>query len=132
MKDMPSTFPPQFLKIARETPCGSERAWQHPVVLDVVAVLATEGNVILGGDVMHDEAGNLSYYSWFDGAYLYCGSWHIDFKPDEQSWAEYVAESAAVTVRYIEAYVQRNGGSFWYVLVFADEERYVALEAHKM
>jgi hypothetical protein len=66
--------------------------------------LADRGYAVLGGEVFHDEGGKLDY---MDGD-MYCGNWHLDWKPNEQPWAEYLAESVAVTKRYIEAFVQRN------------------------
>lgn len=109
-------IPPDLLNLARENPCG-ELAWQHPTILKVASALAAQGHAILGGDVMHDEDGKLDYFR----ESLYFGNWYRNWRPEAESWAEFVAESLAVTARYIEAYVQRNDDSYWYVPVFATE-----------
>lgn len=127
-KGLPEDFPPRLIALARglKDP-SSDLAWQYPTILEVVTALAARGDAILGGDVMHDVEGwGLDYYH--DG--VYCGSWSLDWK-GEGAWADYVTESVAVTVRYIEAYVQRNGGDYWFVPVLTDEEGYAALLADK-
>jgi hypothetical protein len=122
MKGTPAGFTPQLLMLARKNISG-ELAWQYPTILEVVAALAAQGYAILGGDVMHDERGQLDYYH----GDVYCGNWYLDWKPDEWSWPEYIVKSVSITTHYIEDYVQRNDGSFWYVPVFADEEEHVHL-----
>jgi hypothetical protein len=119
MKGAPKGLSLQLVGLARQNASG-ELAWQFPAVLDVVASVSAQGCAILGGDVMHEGEGQLDYYH----GDVYCGSWYLDRKPNEQSWAEYIVESVQVTGRYIEAYVRRNGGTFFYVLVIADEDEY--------
>jgi hypothetical protein len=126
VKSTSEGFPPRLIELAHKNPSG-ELAWQYPTILQVVATLAAQGDAILGGDVMYDAGeGTLDYYH--NG--MYCGNWHLNWE-GEWSWAEYVAESVAVTIRYVETYVLRNDGNYWFVPVFADEERYAALQAHK-
>lgn len=118
-KSLPQGFPSQLTALAREKLCG-ELAWQYPTILEIVAALAARENAILGGDVMHDVEG------W---GLDYCyDNWSLDWK-GEGAWGGYVAESVAVAARYIEAYVRRNGGDYWFVPVFTDEEGYLALQA---
>ena len=127
-KGLPEGVSPQLIALARGlNDPSSELAWQYPTILEVVAALAARGDAILGGDVMYDVKGRgLDYYH--DG--VYCGNWGLDWK-GKGAWADYVAESVAVTVRYIEAYVQRNSDEYWFVPVFTDEEGYLALQADK-
>jgi hypothetical protein len=126
MKSISGAIPPRLIQLAREN-SSSELAWQYPTVLEVVAALAEREYAILGGDVMHDvRGGQLDYYH----GNVYCGNWYLDWKR-EAPWAEYVLESVAVTVRYIEAYVRRNGNDSWFVPNYTDEEGYVALHARK-
>jgi Immunity protein 40 len=123
VNSMPEDFPPQLIALARGlNDPSSELAWQYPTILEVVAALAARGDAILGGDVMYDVEG------W---GLDYCyDNWSLDWK-GEGAWADYVAESVAVAARYIEAYVQRNGGDYWFVPVFTDEEGHAALRARK-
>ncbi|HEX6799818.1 MAG TPA: Imm40 family immunity protein [Ktedonobacterales bacterium] len=116
--DVPPGIPPQLLDAGCETISG-ELAWQYPAILEVVAAAAVRGYTALGGEVFHDEGGRLDYMR----GDMYCGNWHLDMKPDEQSWAEYLAESVAVTKRYIEAFVRRNDASLWYAPTFATDIR---------
>jgi hypothetical protein len=122
LQRLPEGLSPELVAQARENPSG-ELAWRHPTILEVVASLATHRNAILGGDVMHaGEDGTLDYYS--DG--IYCGNWYLNPRP-EWSWADYVAESVAVTRAYIEAYIHKNGDAWWFVLVFRDEAGFAKL-----
>jgi hypothetical protein len=125
MTDLPASFPSDLRDLAREAVFGglAQLAWQYPTILEVVAALASTEYAILGGDVLHDEAGKLNH---FHGD-MYCGNWYLHWEPAERSWEAYVVESASVTVRYIEAYVQRNGTSYWYAPTFADKAAYEEL-----
>lgn len=123
MRRIPASYPPELLDSARENQSG-ELAWQYPTILEVVAALAAQGFAILGGDVMYVEDGRLDYFH--DG--IYCGNWYLDWRPGEQSWQAYVAESVSVTVRYIEEYVRRNSEAYWYVPVAADEQTCATLD----
>ena len=122
MSRMPDDFPLQLIGLARENQ-SHELAWQYPTVLEVVAAMNERGYAILGGDVMREGRQGLDYYT-DDNVYL--GNWYRDWKR-EGAWAQYVKESVAATVRYIEDYVNMNGSAFWFVPIFADEEAYANL-----
>jgi len=120
---MPEGVSPELIAQACENPYG-ELAWRYPAVLDVVAAMVAHGYAVLGGDVMYaDEDEPLDY---FHGE-MYCGNWYRDWKQPEESWADYIAACVAVTKRYIDAYVQRNGDAYWFVPTFTHEQGYQAL-----
>lgn len=118
VRSKPEGVSPQLLAQAAENPSG-ELAWRYPAVLEVVAALAARGYAILGGDVMYaEEDAPLGYYH----GQVYCGNWYRNWNQPEESWADYVAASVAVTQRYIDAYVQRNGDAYWFVPSFTREQ----------
>jgi hypothetical protein len=128
-KHLPEYMSPRLIEQVRRSWTG-DLAWPYPAILDVVRALAAQGYAILGGDVMYDVGGGLLDH-FRDG--VYGGNWYIDWKGEGTSWAGYVAESLAVTERYIEAYVRRNveSSSYWFVPDWADEAAYAQLSQQR-
>ena len=119
MRSMPEGVSPELITLAHTNLYG-ELAWQYRTVLEVVTALAAHGYAILGGEVMYAAEGENAPLDYYHGE-MYCGNWGRDWKKSEESWADYVAASVAVTERYIEAYVQRNGDAYWFVPSFTQE-----------
>jgi hypothetical protein len=114
---IPESIPQRLILQARKDTSG-QLAWRYPAVLEAIMALAEDGYAILGGDVLYpSEDETLDHWR----GEVYCGNWYANREEDE-SWADYIARSHAVTQDYIEANVWMNGDASWFSPVFLDEQ----------
>lgn len=88
---------------SRET-CNNETAWRLTDAISVIKHMGSEGNIILGGDIL-DEGLQYTYDSWY---------YNIDKLKSLESNS---VDSVRVATEYISDYIKNNGDGFYVIIV---------------
>jgi hypothetical protein len=83
-------------------------AWDWENAIKVVEFLCSCKYAILGGDVygVADDKLKVTYDSWYEN------------KDEKQSKERFIEETKNKAISYIKKYYERNGGNFYYSIVF--------------